>query len=92
MNLRLMGNRVLVEPLTEETRMGFAIPEQYREFRIGLVAAVGNGARLKNGERRTIPLKVGEKVVLSEDFRMPIDIEGKHYFLVSDEKVMAVIP
>lgn len=92
MNLQLMGNRVLIEPLTEETRMGFAIPEQYREFRIGIVAAVGNGARLKNGQRKPIPLTIGEKVVLSEDFRMPIELEGKQYFMVTDEKVMAVIP
>ena len=72
--------------------MGFVIPEQYREFRIGIVASVGNGVRLKNGQRRPIPVEVGAKVVLSDDFRMPIDIEGKHYFLVSDEKVMCVIP
>ena len=91
MNLHLIGNRVLIEPLEEETRMGFAIPEQYREFRIGIVAAVGNGARLKNGQRRPIPVEVGAKVLLSDDFRMPMDIDGKHYFLVSDEKVMAVL-
>lgn len=90
--IRLLGNRVLIEPLTEETRMGFVIPQQYQDCRVGLVAAVGNGARLKNGQRRPIPIQVGEKVVLSDDFRMPIDIEGKHYFMVSDEKVMAVIP
>jgi co-chaperonin GroES (HSP10) len=92
MNLQLIGNRVLIEPVEEETARGFVIPEAYRQFRVGIVAAVGNGARLRNGQRRPITCKVGDKVVLSDDFRMPIEIEHKQYFMISDEKVMAVLP
>lgn len=92
MNIQLMGNRVLIEPIEEETQMGFAIPEEYRTFRIGTVVAVGNGRRLKNGKRENIEIEVGSKVALSTDYRMPIEIEGKQYFMVSPEKVMAVIP
>ena len=91
MNLRLMGNRILIEPVEEETASGFVIPEQYRAFRTGIVKAVGNGARMKNGQRRPIPIQVGEAVVLSDDYRMPIDIEGKQHFLISDEKVLCVL-
>jgi co-chaperonin GroES (HSP10) len=91
MNLRLMGNRVLIEPVEEETAHGFVIPEQYRQFRAGIVKAVGNGTRRKDGQRNPIPLQVGEAVVLSDDYRMPIDIEGKQHFIVSDEKVMCVL-
>jgi len=91
MNLRLMGNRILIEPVEEETASGFIIPEQYRAFRTGIVKAVGNGARMKNGQRRPIPIQVGEAVVLSDDYRMPIDIEGKQHFLISDEKVLCVL-
>jgi len=91
MNLRLMGNRILILPVEEETASGFIIPEQYRSFRTGIVKAVGNGARMKNGQRRPIPIQVGEAVVLSDDFRMPIDIEGVQHFLVTDEKVMCVL-
>lgn len=92
MNIQLMGNRVLVKPIEQETAMGFIVPEAYREYRLHYVVAVGNGVRKKDGKRHPIPLEVGEKVVLSTDFRMPITIEGENYFLVSDEKVMAVIP
>ena len=91
MNLRLMGNRILIEPVEEETANGFIIPEQYRAFRTGIVKAVGNGARMKNGERRPIPLSIGDPVVLSDDYRMPIDIEGVQHFIVSDEKVLCVL-
>jgi len=45
MNLRLMGNRILILPVEEETAHGFIIPEQYRAFRTGIVKAVGNGTR-----------------------------------------------
>jgi co-chaperonin GroES (HSP10) len=89
--IRLLGNRVLIDPVNEETVSGFLIPEEYRSFRVGIVAAVGNGARLKNGQRNPIPLSVGDRVVLSDDYRMPLEIEHKQYFLVSDEKVMAVL-
>ena len=91
MNLRLIGNRVLILPVEEETANGFVIPEAYRQFRTGIVKAVGNGARLKNGQRRPIPLQIGEAVVLSDDYRMPIDIEGVQHFLVTDEKVLCVL-
>src|SRR3954471_6746391 len=89
--IRLLGNRVLISPVEEETVSGFLIPEEYRSFRVGIVAAVGNGARLNNGQRNPIPLSVGDRVVLSDDYRMPLEIEHKQYFLVSDEKVMAVL-
>lgn len=91
MNLRLMGNRILIEPVEEETKMGFIVPEQYREFRTGIVKAVGNGKRMKNGDRRKIPLQIGDAIVLSNDYRMPIEIEGKEHFIVSDEKVLCVL-
>ena len=91
MNLRLMGNRVLMLPVEEETVSGFIIPEQYRAFRTGVVKAVGNGARMKNGQRRQIPLSIGDPVVLSDDYRMPIDIEGVQHFIVTDEKVLCVL-
>ncbi len=92
MNLQLLGPRVLIEPVIEETQNGFLIPESARTFRVGYVVKVGTGARFKNGERHEIPLQIGDKVVLDDQYRMPIEIEGKYYFLVSDEKVMAVIP
>lgn len=91
MNLQLMGNRVLILPVEEETKQGFIVPEQYREFRTGIVKSVGNGARLKNGQRRPIPLNIGDAIVLSDDYRMPIDIEGKQHFLITDEKVLCVL-
>ncbi len=87
----MMGNRILLEPVVEETASGFIIPEQYRSFRTGIVKAVGNGARMKNGDRRRIQLQVGDAIVLTDDYRMPIDIEGKEHFIVSDEKVLCVL-
>ena len=93
MNVRLIADRVLIEPIDGETQMGFAIPEEYRTFRIGKVVAVGNGRRIKKTwQRIPIQIEVGSKVALSTDYRMPIEIDGKQYFLVSSEKVMAVIP
>jgi co-chaperonin GroES (HSP10) len=91
MTLRLIGNRILILPVEEETASGFIIPEAYRSFRTGIVKAVGNGARLKNGQRNPIPLNIGDAIVLSDDYRMPIDIEGVQHFIVSDEKVMCVL-
>lgn len=91
MEIKLLGNRLLIEPVHEETASGFIIPEQYRSFRTGIVKGIGNGARLKNGERRQIPIQIGDSIVLSDDYRMPIDIEGKEHFIVSDEKVLCVL-
>ncbi len=92
MKLQLLGPRVLIEPVIEEMEGGFLIPESARTFRVGHVVAIGTGTRFKNGERHQIPLMIGDKVVLSDDYRMPIEIDGKNYFLVSTEKVMAILP
>ena len=89
--IRLISNRILLLPVEEETASGFIIPEQYRSFRTGIVKAVGNGARMKNGERRPIPINVGDAIVLTDDYRMPIDIEGKEHFIVSDEKILCIL-
>ena len=93
MILQLLGPRVLIKPFIEEMEDGFVIPESARTFRVGYVVSVGTGTRIrKTGERSPIPLSIGDKVVLSDDYRMPIEIDGDSYFLVSDEKVMAILP
>jgi len=92
MNIQLIGPRVLIEPVEEETRLGFLIPESYREFRTGFVKSVGNGARLKNKrDRKPIPLSVGDHVVLADGSLMPIHIEGKRHFIVTDDNVLCVL-
>lgn len=89
--MQLLGNRVLIEPVEEETACGFTIPEEYRSFRTGIVKAIGTGRRLKNGVRKPIEVAVGARVVLSNDYRMPIEHEGKQHFLITEEKILCVL-
>lgn len=67
--MKILGNRVLLKTLTQETHSpgGIEIPLAHRpEQQIHEVVAVGNGRRLKSGERLPIELAPGDRVLLDQ--------------------------
>ena len=65
MNLKPLGNRIVVEPSEGEskTASGIILPETAKEKpQEGVVLAAGPGRRLDSGEREPMDVKVGDKV------------------------------
>ena len=94
MNLRPLGDRVVLKPLDrdETTKSGIVIPDTAKEKpQEGIVEAVGTGRLLDSGQRVPIQLKVGDKVLYSKyagsEFK-PDDVE---YLIVSEKDVLAVV-
>ena len=99
MNIKLLGDRILVEVDKEEkkTSSGLIITEskEMDSFHIGTVAVVGEGKILENPgdspipERYPMSVEIGDKVIFQ--FGKPIQVEGKQYLLVTESDIIMVI-
>ncbi len=96
--IKPLGDRVIVRPLTEAeagttSPSGIIIPDTAKKEKPeqGVVIAVGPGKWDEDGEKR-IPLdvKAGDRVVFSKYGYDEVKIDGKEYFLVSENSILGV--
>lgn len=88
-NVKPLGDRVLVEPAAAETKTasGIIIPDTAKEKpQKGKVVAVGNG---KPEEPMTV--KVGDIVLYGKYAGTELNIEGKDYLIMRESDIYAVI-
>ena len=95
MNLRPIGDHVIVKPLSAEetSAAGIIIPDTVDKERSerGEVIAIGPGRPLENGQRGPMDVKVGDKVVFKKYAPDEIKIEKEEYLVIRIDDVMAVI-
>mgnify|MGYP001605688051 FL=1 len=99
MNIKPLGDRVLLQPLSQEERegksaSGIIIPDTAEKERPeeGKVVAVGSGKMSKTGTLIPIAnLKVGDRVLFSKYGPTEIKVEGKEYLIAREEDILAVI-
>ncbi|MEI7576629.1 MAG: co-chaperone GroES [Armatimonadota bacterium] len=93
-NLKPLGDKVVVEVLDaeEKTASGIYLPDSAKKKpQEGTVVATGNGRVLDNGERNTLNVKVGDKVLFSKYGGNEVSIEGKEYTILDEDQIYAVI-
>lgn len=94
-NIKPLGDRVLVEPLAKEikTKSGIIIPETAGQERPeqGTVVAVGPGKTTEDGIVLPLPVKKGQKVIFAKYGPDEIKIDGKEYLIVSEANILAII-
>jgi len=90
MKIRPLGNRIAVEPITEEevTKSGIVLPDTVDKEKKaeGKVFAIGDGEKIAK-----FNLKVGDKVIFGKYAGEEITIDKVEYKILSDEDVLAVI-
>ena len=94
MNLRPLGDRLVVTPMEQEetTKTGILLPESAKEKpQQGNVIATGPGVRKENGERIMMDVKVGDKVLYAKYAGTTIKIDGKEYLILKETDVLAVV-
>lgn len=95
MNIRPLGDRVLVKPIKEEevTKSGIVLPDTVdKEKKMeGEVVAVGPGKILDSGERAKMEVKVGDKVIFEKWGGEEVKVEKEEYKILSVEKILAVV-
>jgi len=93
-NLKPLGDRVLVEPVEEkETKKGgIIIPDTAKEKPTeGVVVALGTGKTDDNGKKVPFEVKKGDRVLVSKYGGTEVKLEGKEYKLLNSDDILAII-
>src|SRR5580765_2357524 len=94
LNLKPLGDRVLVEPVEEkETKKGgIIIPDTAKEKPTeGLIIALGTGKTDDNGKKVAFEVKKGDRVLVSKYGGTEIKLDGKEYKIFSSDDLLAII-
>ena len=96
LNVRPIGDRILVEPVEEKNQNGkkgtIIIPETAREKPMeSLVVAVGTGKTGDDGKKVPCEVKKGDRVLVSKYGGTEIKLDGKEYRIFNGDDVLAVI-
>ncbi len=94
MNLKPLGDRVVVKPSEQEevTSSGIFLPETAKEKpQQGKVIATGPGARKENGERIAMDVKVGDTVLYAKYAGTSIKLDGEEYLILKESDILAIV-
>jgi chaperonin GroES len=94
MNLRPLHDRVLVRRLEEKEAMrgGIIIPDSAQEKpQQAEVIAVGNGKLLEDGQRASIDLKAGDRILFGKYSGSDVKIEGVEYLILREDEILGVL-
>ncbi len=86
MNIKPLGNRVLIEVKEAETKTasGLIIPDSAKEKQPrGTVVAIGTDEKIE--------VKVGDTVLYTKFAANEVNVDGKNYVIVKSEDIMAIL-
>ncbi len=94
MNLKPLGDRLVVKPLEQEeqTTSGIFLPETAKEKpQQGKVVAAGPGAVKDSGDRVAMEVKVDDTVLYAKYSGTTIKLEGTEYLILKETDVLAIV-
>jgi chaperonin GroES len=94
LNLRPLGDRVVVKPLEREevTKSGIVLPDTAKEKpQQGEVLAVGPGRVLDTGERVTPDVKQGERVLFAKYSGTEFKLEQQELLILRESDILAIV-
>lgn len=87
-------NNVLIRPLKaeEKTVGGIILPDTVKEKpQIGEVMAVGAGEVSPKGDRHTMTVKAGQKVMYKKWGGNEVKVENEEWTIVEEKDILAII-
>ena len=94
MDLRPLHDRVMVKRLDEGEQIvgGIIVPDSAKEKpQQAQVRAVGSGKLLETGERVTLDVKAGDRILFGKYSGAEIKIEGEEYLILKEDEILAVL-
>ncbi|MDQ8202639.1 co-chaperone GroES [Pelagicoccus sp. SDUM812003] len=92
--IKPLGARALVKRVDEENQQvgGIYIPDAAKEKpQQAEVIAVGPGARSDDGQLTPLPVKAGDRILLSKYGGTELKYDGEDYLLVREDDILALI-
>ncbi|MDX1991813.1 MAG: co-chaperone GroES [bacterium] len=93
-NIRPLGDRLLVEPIEQEETIagGLLLPETAKEKpQRGKVLAAGAGRHDEDGERIPMDVKVGDTILFAKYAGTEIKLNGSKLLIMKETDVLGVI-
>ena len=94
LNVKPLGDRVLVEPVEEKEvkKGGIIIPDTAKEKPMeAVVVALGTGKTDDDGKKIAFEVKVGDHVLTSKYGGTEIKIDNQEYKILNSDDILAVI-
>ena len=94
MNLKPLGDRVIVKPKApeEKTKGGIILPDTAQEKPMeGEIIAVGTGRIADDGKKINMELKVGDKILYGKYSGTEVKINDDEYLIMRESDVYAII-
>lgn len=94
MNFKPLHDRVVVEPLEEETKTagGIIIPDSAKEKPMqGKIVSAGPGARDDSGNLIALDVKVGDRVLYGKWSGTEVKLDGKTQLIMRESDIMGII-
>ena len=94
MNLKPLGDRLIVEPIEQEemTASGIVLPETAKEKPMqGKVLAAGPGARKDDGSRAQLDVTVGDTVLYAKYAGTEVKLGDEKYLILKETDVLAIV-
>jgi chaperonin GroES len=94
MNIRPLGDRILVEPVEKEETIagGLLLPETAKEKpQQGRVLAAGAGRRDDDGKRIEMDVKNGDLVLFAKYAGTEVKIDGKKLLIMKETDILGVL-
>ena len=93
-NVKPLGDRVLVEPVEEKEvkKGGIIIPDSAKEKPTeALIVALGTGKTDENGKKVPFEVKKGERDLISKYGGTEIKLNDKEYKILNSDDLLAVL-
>jgi len=94
MNLKPLGDKVIVEVLSaeEKTKGGIILPDTAKEKpQEAKVIAVGSGKVLDNGKTVAPDVKAGDIIIFGKYSGSEVKIDGKEYLIIDADDILAIV-
>jgi len=94
LNVKPIGDRILVEPIEEKEvkKGGIIIPDTAKEKSSEYtVIALGTGKVNDDGKKLPFDVKKGDRIIASQYGGSPLKLDGKEYKILSSDDILAVL-
>ncbi len=94
MNLRPLHDRVMVKRIeaAETVAGGIIIPDTAKEKpQQAEVVAAGSGKLLKSGQRASVDVKPGDRILFGKYSGSEVKIDGQEYLILREDEILAIL-